>query len=210
MACPFALTPEGFESQLAADHLGHFVLTNRLLPKLLNGTEPVRIVNVSSCGNRAGPIRWTDPNFSQPDSYEPWEAYGQAKTSNVLFTVALNKKLARKYPDRDIRSYALHPGYISTNLQKHSYLPGWAETSVQKMFKGEPSPITKQKSLQQGCATALRAALDPGLSKEEGVWLVDCELSTDPTWIEPYALDEADAERHWGWSEELVGEKFEI
>ncbi|OIW28408.1 NAD(P)-binding protein [Coniochaeta ligniaria NRRL 30616] len=213
MASPFQRTAEGFEMQFASGHLGHFVLTNSLMPKILAGTAPVRIVNVSSVGNRICTVRWADPNWTEEGAYDPWDAYGQTKTANVLFTVALNKRLAAKgYPADKIKAYALHPGSIATNLQVHVVQAG-AESmaaAIEKTFHGEPNPIPGVKTLQQGCATTLRAALDPGLTEQEGVWLVDAEISTDPTWIESWSLDEGDAERLWKLSEELVGERFEL
>ncbi|KAH8911423.1 NAD(P)-binding protein [Coniochaeta sp. PMI_546] len=211
MASPFQRTAEGFEMQFAAGHLGHFVLTNRLMPKILAGTAPGRVVNVSSVGNRICSIRWVDPNWTEEGAYDPWDAYGQTKTANILFTIALNRRLAGKgYPAEKIKAYALHPGSISTNLQVHIQSPESVASAIKKTFHGQPNPVTRQKTLQQGCATTLRAALDPELTSQDGVWLVDAELSTDPTWIESWSLDEDDAERLWKLSEELVGEKFEL
>lgn len=200
MASPFSLTPEGFESQLASDHLGHFVLTNHLMPKILKATtlpssSPVRIVNVSSIGNRVAGIRWTDPNFAEPNSYGEWEAYGQAKTANVLFTIALNARFARAgYRPEKIRAYALHPGSIATGLQKY-VTPELAAEGAIKVFGSTDVLSYKRKTLQEGCATTLRAALDPGLVQEEGVYLKDCQLTTDENFISPWASNEADAER---------------
>jgi NAD(P)-dependent dehydrogenase (short-subunit alcohol dehydrogenase family) len=211
MASPFQRTAEGFEMQFASGYLGHFVLTNRLMPKILAGTAPGRIVNVSSVGNRICSIRWADPNWTEEGAYDPWDAYGQTKTANILFTVALNRRLAdRGYAPEKIKAYALHPGSVSTNLQVHVMSPESVAAALRKTFHGQPSAIKSQKTLQQGCATTLRAALDPELTKQEGLWLVDAEISTDPTWIEGWSLDKDDAERLWRLSEELVGEKFEF
>lgn len=77
----------------------------------------------------------------------------------------------------------------------------------QRAWKGGEVPL---KALQQGCATTLKAALDSALEKEDGVFLSDCQLTTDPELVAPWALDEGDAERLWGLSEELVGEKFDV
>ncbi|KAK3944772.1 short-chain dehydrogenase [Diplogelasinospora grovesii] len=212
MACPYTLTPDNkLELQLAAGHLGHFVLTNHLLPKLLpspsgppDGTpRSARVINVSSVGNKAGGIRWSDPNFTlHPDEYSEFAAYGQAKTANVLFSIELNRRFAA----RGLRSWALHPGSISTGLQKH-ITPDLVRDATLKVF-GTTTPNIKRKTLQQGCATTIRAALDPQLENEEGVFLNDCQLTTDPTYIAPWALDKEDAQRLWGWSEQLVGETF--
>lgn len=204
MASPYELTADGFELQFATAHLGHFVLTNHLLPKLKVSTGQTRVINVSSKGSILGGIRWDDPNYVKgPDEYNAWTAYGQAKTANVLFTLALNKRLLSK---TGIRSYALHPGGIYTNLVRYMNDELWEEAK-QRVWKGGEVPF---KTLQQGCATTLRAALDPALEKEEGVFLSDCQLTNDSEIVAPWALDEGNAERLWGLSEELVGEKFEV
>ncbi|KAJ9155041.1 NAD(P)-binding protein [Pleurostoma richardsiae] len=207
MWCPLSRTPEGFELQLASCHLGHFVLTNRLMPKVLAAGPVARIVNVSSSGNKMGPVRWDDPNFLREGSYTPLAGYGQAKTANILFTVALNARLARGGGGRGARAYALHPGSIPSGLQKFS-TPELVAEAVRMVVPGGKMP-SRWKTLQQGCSTTLRAALDPALEGEEGVFLEDCNLFTDPATLDPRALDPVDAERLWKMSEDLVGEKFE-
>ncbi|KAK0636865.1 hypothetical protein B0T17DRAFT_587878 [Bombardia bombarda] len=220
MACPYSLTEDGFELQLAAAHLGHFVLTNRILPKVLLATKTqptpgaTRIINVSSIGNRAGGIRWDDPNYTvRPHEYHPFDAYGQAKTSNILFTVELDRRLAAAAAaatsSAAVRSFALHPGSITTNLGRH-LTQEIALGALEKIF-GPGAEFPPRKTLQQGCATTLRAALDPALDAEkDGHYLHDCQFTTKPVDIAPWALDEADARRIWKWTEELVGEKFDL
>ena len=209
MATPYELTVDGFELQFATAYLGHFVLTNNLLPKLrassAAGKSQTRIINVSSKGNCLGGIHWDDPNYTKrPEEYKPWAAYGQAKTATVLFTLGLNKRLLAK---TGIRSYALHPGGIATKLMRNCNQELLMEVR-QSLGKGAQIPV---KTLQQGCATTLRAALDPELEKEgDGAFLSDCQLTTDPEVVAPWSLDKEDAERLWGLSEELVGEKFEF
>ncbi|KAK1776052.1 short-chain dehydrogenase [Copromyces sp. CBS 386.78] len=210
MASPYELTVDGFELQFATAHLGHFVLTNHILPKLKTsagtGKPQTRIINVSSKGSILGSgIRWDDPSFTKrPEEYNAWDAYGQAKTANVLFTLALNKRLLAK---TGIRSYALHPGVIYTNLVRYMD-DELMEEMKQRAWKGQE---ILSKTLQQGCATTLRAALDPELEKEaDGVFLKDCQFTKDPEIVAPWALDEGDAERLWGLCEGLVREKFEF
>ncbi|CCC11793.1 unnamed protein product [Sordaria macrospora k-hell] len=206
------LTVDGFELQFATAHLGYFVLTNHILPKLRASAEAgkkpqkTQIINVSSKGSiLGGGIRWDDPSFTKrPEEYKSWDAYGQAKMANVLFTLALNKRLLAK---TGIRPYALHPGGIYTNLGRYVDEELMEEVK-QRAWKGQEIPF---KTLQQGCATMLRAALDPELEKEEdGVFLSDCQFTKDPELVAPWALDEGNAERLWGLSEELVGENFEF
>ena len=113
MACPEGTTADGFETQFGTNHLGHFVLVNRLAPLLLAGA-PARIVNLSSAGHRFSDVDLDDPGFeTQP--YDPWVAYGRSKTANVLFAVELDRRLR----DRDVRATAIHPGGIVTELGRH-------------------------------------------------------------------------------------------
>jgi NAD(P)-dependent dehydrogenase (short-subunit alcohol dehydrogenase family) len=205
MAAPFQLSVDGIEMQLATNYLSHFLLTNILLPKVLAAGPGARIVNVSSVGNNFSGIRFSDPNFTEEGSYAPFKGYGQSKTGNILFAVALNKRLASK----GLRAYALNPGSIQTNLGVHM-TPELAEYAMQTIFgrSFDETSASEYKTLQQGCSTQLRAALDANLEKEPGVFLNNCALSTDPVYLAPYATNAEDAERLWKLSEELVGEKF--
>lgn len=203
MACPYALSSDGIELQFAAGHVGHFLLTNLLMPKLLRGGA--RIVNVSSMGHKLGHVRFDDPNFTEEGSYTPWNGYGQAKTANILFSVALNNRFAGA-AGGGIHAYALHPGSITTNLGKH-LKPGMID-SIKAQVLGSEFATFRMKNLQQGCSTQLRAALDPSLPDQEGVMLYSCALTTNPEKIFPRAVDPADAERLWTLSEKLVGQEF--
>ena len=124
MACPYAKTEDGIESQFATNHIGHFLLTKLLMDKILAAGAGSRIVNVSSSVALRGAIRYDDYNFQVrlPHSrdvwmrrllvvqdgatYDPWLGYSQAKISNIVFSRAL----ARKLKSRGIFSYSLHPG----------------------------------------------------------------------------------------------------
>ena len=109
MAAPYAVTVDGFESQIGTNHLGHFALTNLLLPKL---TE--RVVSVSSMAHWPGRISFDDLNWKKR-RYSPWLAYAQSKLANLLFTSDLQRRLdAAGSP---LRALAAHPGYSHTNLQ---------------------------------------------------------------------------------------------
>jgi NAD(P)-dependent dehydrogenase (short-subunit alcohol dehydrogenase family) len=112
MAVPYALTVDGFESQIGTNHLGHFALTNLLLPNMTD-----RVVTVSSMMHLLGYISLKDLNWkSRP--YLAWPAYGQSKLANLLFTSELQRRLdAAGSP---LKALAAHPGYSSTNLQSHS------------------------------------------------------------------------------------------
>jgi NAD(P)-dependent dehydrogenase (short-subunit alcohol dehydrogenase family) len=109
MAAPYALTVDGFESQIGTNHLGHFALTNLLLPKLTD-----RVVTVSSLAHWTGRINLEDLNW-KTRRYRPWLAYGQSKLANLLFTSELQRRL--EPVGSPLRSLAAHPGFSHTNLQ---------------------------------------------------------------------------------------------
>ena len=112
MATPYGLTVDGFESQIGTNHLGHFALTNLLLPKLTD-----RVVTVSSEVHRIGRISLDDLNW-KTRRYSAWLAYGQSKLANLLFTSELQRRL--EAAGSPLRALAAHPGYSHTNLQGHS------------------------------------------------------------------------------------------
>ena len=192
MATPFARTADGFELQFGTNHLGHFLLTNSLMPLLLAGA-PARVVTVSSSGHRVSGIRWDDPNYHEHE-YEPWQAYGQSKTANMLFTL----ELERRFGDRGVHAYAVHPGLVATELGRNLAAPDRARFE-QRMAE------TFTKTPAQGAATSVVAATSPELADHGGSYLEDCHLSDA---IAPHANDPAEAARLWTLSEELVGESF--
>src|SRR5215475_12506626 len=106
MATPFGHTADGFETQFGTNHLGHFVLVNRIAPLLRAGG---RLINLSSAGHRFSNVDLDDPNFERTP-YEPFVAYGRSKTANILFAIAFDKR----HRERGIRAAAVHPGIIQT------------------------------------------------------------------------------------------------
>ena len=111
MATPFLHTADGFELQFGTNHLGHFVLVNRIAPLMPAGG---RLVNLSSAGHRRADVDLADPNFEHT-AYEPWIAYGRAKTANILFAVEFD----HRHKGRGVRAAAVHPGGIRTELSRH-------------------------------------------------------------------------------------------
>ncbi|KAL2784314.1 hypothetical protein BJX66DRAFT_316882 [Aspergillus keveii] len=209
MATDFALSPEGYESQFATNHLGHFLFTNLIIDKILASSSP-RIVNVSSDGHRLSPIRWADTNFQEGETYNRWSAYGQSKTANMLMAVYLAERLGSK----GLLAYSLHPGVIvGTGLTRGIPFEEMAPELValdralgneQGWGKG-----MSMKTSQQGAATTVYAAFEPSLRAFNGKHLDNCHVA-DP-WVDtvkPWATDKVEAERLWKLSEDLVGQEF--
>ncbi|KUO49369.1 MAG: short-chain dehydrogenase [Sphingomonadales bacterium BRH_c3] len=206
MACPFSHTADGFEMQFGTNHLGHFLLTKYLLPLVEKGAGK-RIVNLSSRGHHMDKVHLDDPNFEHRE-YEKWASYGQSKTANVLFTVALDKRLKGK----GIDVFAVHPGGIVTNLGRHLTEQDRAALLARVT---EADQNFAWKTVEQGAATTCWAASAPELAGKGGVYCEDCHVAeADDTsgerGVRSYALDPATAERLWSLSERLVGEDFEI
>lgn len=198
----------GIEMQFATNHLGHFLLTKILMPKLLAAGPGTRIVNLTSLCYRISPVRFEDYNFANGKEYDPWSGYGQAKTANILFSRALAERLR----PRDIQCYAVHPGAIlTTGLGRHivqvekslaSIDPIAVKNTGRHFIMAEDVP----KPVEQGITTTIVAALDPRISANSGAYLADGKI--EPTY--DYAEDKGNAEKLWKLSEDLIGAKFEI
>jgi NAD(P)-dependent dehydrogenase (short-subunit alcohol dehydrogenase family) len=198
MFTPFEHTEDGFELQFGTNHLGHFVLTCLLAPALLRH-PPSRIVNLSSGGHLASDIIWEDPNFERR-AYDPFLAYGQSKTANILFTVELERRLS----GRGVHAYAVHPGLVATELAR--YMTSEVRSQLmEKARQGGGMPM--RKSLEQGAATSVWAATAPGLEAVGGAYLADCQVSDHHA---AWALNPDAAARLWALSEKLVGEQFSL
>lgn len=195
---PLKRTIEGFELQFATNHLGPFLLTALLTPAL-RAAAPSRVVNVSSYAHRFSDIHWDDPNYhSRP--YNTLEAYGQSKTAVILFTRELDRRLRAD----GVRSYAVHPGRIATEIFR--YVTDEELLIARKKFvDADASPAEAFKSIESGAATTVWAAVAPELTDKGGAYLSDCEVSDKDA---SYTRDPRAAERLWALSEELVGETF--
>ncbi|EJD38706.1 NAD(P)-binding protein [Auricularia subglabra TFB-10046 SS5] len=198
MATLWGTTAEGIEQQFGTNHIGHFLLTSLLLPKLLASSAP-RVVNLTSSGHRLGKNELFEDYNYQRTPYEPWLGYGQSKLANVHFST----ELARRYPQ--INAYSVHPGAISTNLMRHITPERAKERDallerVKNIPDWEPLEL---KTLEQGCSTTLVAALTPNL-EPNGAYLSDGQVGNpDET-----TKDAEAARKLWELSEKLVGAKF--
>ena len=171
MVTPFGRTVDGFETQFGTNHLGHFVLVNRVAALLRPGG---RFVSLSSSAHRTADVDLGDPNFRH-NEYNPFVAYGRSKTANVLFAVEFD----RRHRGRGVRATAVHPGGINTELGRHvdqAALVAWvAEVNVQLAATGKP-PF-QLKSAPQGAATSIWAGA--GGRCRRGWWAILRELSRD-------------------------------
>jgi NAD(P)-dependent dehydrogenase (short-subunit alcohol dehydrogenase family) len=207
MACPKSKTVDGFETQFGTNHLGHFVLVNRIASLLKAGS---RLVNLSSAGHRYADVDLDDPNFERT-AYEPFIAYGRSKTANVLFAVEFD----RRHKARGVRATAVHPGGIRTELSRH-LAPDALNKLIAEINASQPkgeAPFT-YKSIPQGAATSVWAGCVADADAVGGRYCEDChvaEVVSTPGLrggVRPYALDPQRAQALWQKSEGMVGERF--
>ena len=212
MATPFLHTADGFEMQFGTNHLGHFVLVNRIAPLIRKGG---RVINLASAGHRFSNVDFEDPNFERTP-YDPWVAYGRSKTANILFAVAFD----RHHRGNGIRAAAVHPGGIQTELDRHLD-PVHVQKMLEQMNKqlaSEGKAPFRLKTIPQGAATSVWAAVVAPADEVGGKYCENCHVSKvvpdDVTitavseGLRAYAVDPTNAEALWKKSEEMVGESF--
>ncbi|TXS79112.1 MULTISPECIES: oxidoreductase [unclassified Streptomyces] len=216
MATPLTRDARGYEVQFATNHLGHFQLAARLRPALRRA-QGARVVSVSSWGHRFSPVRFDDPHFEH-SAYDRWVAYGQSKTANILFAVALDE---RGRAD-GIRAYSLHPGSIvDTNLKKYLAEEDLKAAGVHDADGRTVLDPTRQlKTVEQGAATSVWCATSPLLAGKGGVYCENNDIAppmsaaegrewtlttrTPKPGVLAYALDPEAADRLWELSERLT------
>jgi NAD(P)-dependent dehydrogenase (short-subunit alcohol dehydrogenase family) len=203
MNCPFGHTQDGFEMHFGTNHLGHFVLMNRLVPLVPDGG---RLVILSSSAHAASDVDLNDPGFERTE-YDPFTAYGRSKTANVLFAVELDRRLK----SRNIRATALHPGGIRTELLRYTtqdMLMDMTNRSARDPI--DPSgELPAVKTVEQGAATTVWAAFVASGEAVGGRYCEDChvaEAASSGGGVRHYALDPQRAKALWTKSEEMVGE----
>jgi NAD(P)-dependent dehydrogenase (short-subunit alcohol dehydrogenase family) len=208
MACPQGKTADGFETQFGTNHLGHFVLVNRIASLLRPGS---RLVNLSSAGHRFSDIDLDDPNFEYTP-YDAFVAYGRSKTANILFAVEFD----RRHKARGIRATAIHPGGIQTELDRHLNPEVVAQLIDQINAANAASgvPSFSWKTVEQGAATSVWSGIVASADEVGGRYCEDChvaelvESSDIRDGVRPYALDPDSAKALWAKSEEMVRELF--
>jgi len=197
MACPLTRTPEGWELQFATNHLGHFTLTTGLHPALAEAGS-ARVVVVSSLGHVRGNVDFDDLHFNRR-AYDPFIAYGQSKTANILFAAEADRRWAAD----GIRVNSLMPGSIATALQRHV-----DEETLQRLRNAMNAPY-RRKTIAQGAATQVLLAASPLVEGIGGEYFEDCAVAEPHLpgmfgGIADYARDPAAAARLWEVSQALV------
>jgi NAD(P)-dependent dehydrogenase (short-subunit alcohol dehydrogenase family) len=210
MATPLGHTADGFETQFGTNHLGHFVLVNRIADLIAAGG---RLVNLASSGHRFADVDLDDPNFERTP-YEPFVAYGRSKTANIQFAVAFD----RRHRARGVRATAVHPGGIQTELARHMGPEALVQMidSLNAQLKAEGQPPFEFKSIPQGAATSVWAGVVASADEVGARYCENChvstvtdgEISVMSEGVRTYALDPDRAETLWAKSEQMVGERF--
>jgi NAD(P)-dependent dehydrogenase (short-subunit alcohol dehydrogenase family) len=212
MATPFGHTVDGFETQFGTNHLGHFVLVNRIASLLRSGS---RLINLASSGHRYSNADLDDPNFERTP-YEPFLAYGRSKTANIQFAVAFDER----HRQRGVRAAAVHPGGIQTELARHLD-PSRIQSIVEQLnqqLANEGKPPFQFKTIPQGAATSVWAGVAARADEIGGKYCENCHvghivaddvtISAISEGVRGYALDSKLAAALWKKSEEMVKESF--
>ncbi|KAJ6516549.1 hypothetical protein C8R47DRAFT_1205789 [Mycena vitilis] len=200
----FELTVDKVEKQMATDHIGPFLLTKLLAPQILAARTVhfiPRVIFVSSKGHGLG----TGVNFNtlarpDPALYDAMEAYYQAKAANVLTAIELSRRAKGQ-----INAYSLDPGLYTKLLQTEQAIASLHKSGI-LTTEGQPDASHRFKTIAQGAATTLVAALDPALNDTPGAYLSNCVVANEL--IAPHSAIPTDAEKLWTITEQIVGEPF--
>jgi NAD(P)-dependent dehydrogenase (short-subunit alcohol dehydrogenase family) len=211
MMPPFGRTEDGFETQFGVNHIGHFVLVNRIASLMQAGS---RLVVLSSSAHRSADVDLEDPSFER-QAYDARVAYARSKTANALFAVEFD----RRHRNRGVRACAVHPGTVQTELGRHidmSTVAMWMERINAQLVASGKTPL-RPKVVEQGAATMLWAGLVADATEIGGRYCEDCAVTTDlligeadlvGKGVRPYALDAERAAALWALSESMSDECF--
>ncbi|MHA7262392.1 SDR family NAD(P)-dependent oxidoreductase [Arthrobacter sp. TMN-37] len=210
MAAPLARDARGIESHFATNHLGHFQLTQRLWPALTRAGG-ARVISLTSLAHRFAGVDFEDPNFTNRP-YEKWAAYAQSVSAKSLFAVALDARGR----DFQVRAFAVHPGTIPTGIGRHLSLEDLQGLGAVDEH-GQPVDNPAYKSVPQGAATTVWAAVSPQLDGHGGVYTENSDIAIvvpedhqGRSGVHSWAVDPQAADRLWDLSERLLGRSFTI
>ena len=209
MACPETRIGNGWESQFAVNHIGHFLLTKELMDTMAEN-DGARFVSLSSSAHSLTGILWDDIHF-QNNSYDKWMAYGQSKTASSLIAIEFHRRMV----DKGVSGFSVHPGGILTPLQRHLQKEemvalGWMDED------GSPSEMAKNffKTTSQGASTTLWCATSPSLNGIGGVFCEDCDIAKRKNEVDEslqryfgvadWAVDTEEASKLWDVTEKML------
>ena len=209
MACPETRIGNGWESQFAVNHIGHFLLTKELMDTMAEN-DGARFVSLSSSAHSLTGILWDDIHFRN-NSYDKWMAYGQSKTASSLVAIEFHRRMV----DKGVSGFSVHPGGILTPLQRHLQKEemvalGWMDED------GSPSEMAKNffKTTSQGASTTLWCATSPSLSGIGGVFCEDCDIAKRKNDVDEslqryfgvadWAIDLKEASKLWDMTEKMI------
>ena len=209
MACPETRVGNGWESQFAVNHIGHFLLTKELMDTMAEN-DGARFVSLSSSAHSLTGILWDDIHFRN-NSYDKWMAYGQSKTASSLVAIEFHRRMV----DKGVSGFSVHPGGILTPLQRHLQKEemvalGWMDED------GSPSEMAKNffKTTSQGASTTLWCATSPSLNGLGGVFCEDCDIAKRKNEVDEslqryfgvadWAVDTEEASKLWEVTEKML------
>ena len=209
MACPETRIGNGWESQFAVNHIGHFLLTKELMDTMAEN-DGARFVSLSSSAHSLTGILWDDIHFRN-NSYDKWMAYGQSKTASSLVAIEFHRRMV----DKGVSGFSVHPGGILTPLQRHLQKEemvalGWMDED------GSPSEMAKNffKTTSQGASTTLWCATSPSLNGIGGVFCEDCDIAKRKNDVDEalqryfgvadWAVDTEEASKLWDVTEKML------
>ena len=209
MACPETRIGNGWESQFAVNHIGHFLLTKELMDTMAEN-DSARFVSLSSSAHSLTGILWDDIHF-QNNPYDKWMAYGQSKTASSLIAIEFHRRMV----DKGVSGFSVHPGGILTPLQRHLQKEemvalGWMDEN------GSPSEMAKNffKSTSQGASTTLWCATSSNLNGIGGVFCEDCDIAKRKNEVDEslqryfgvadWAVDTEEASKLWDVTEKML------
>jgi len=209
MACPETRIRNGWESQFAVNHIGHFLLTKELMDAMAEN-DSARFVSLSSSAHSLTGILWDDIHF-QNNPYDKWMAYGQSKTASSLIAIEFHRRMV----DKGVSGFSVHPGGILTPLQRHLQKEemvalGWIDEN------GSPSEMAKNffKTTSQGASTTLWCATSSSLNGIGGVFCEDCDIAKRKNEVDEslqryfgvadWAVDTEEASKLWDVTEKML------
>ncbi len=209
MACPETRIGNGWESQFAVNHIGHFLLTKELMDTMAEN-DGARFVSLSSSAHSLTGILWDDIHFRN-NSYDKWMAYGQSKTASSLIAIEFHRRMV----DKGVSGFSVHPGGILTPLQRHLQKEemvalGWMDED------GSPSEMAKNffKTTSQGASTTLWCATNSSLNGIGGVFCEDCDIAKRKNEVDDslqryfgvadWAVDTEEASKLWDVTEKML------